>query len=52
MRYLIISDVFGRSDALEEIASELSDRVDIFATSLAKVVEASEACIARKNRHA
>lgn len=30
MRYLIVSDVFGRTKALEQLASELSASVDIF----------------------
>jgi len=37
---------------LDLLTDFFADRGDIFATSLAKVVEASEACIARKNRHA
>jgi alanyl aminopeptidase len=37
---------------LDLLTDFFADRDDIFAASLAKVIEASEACIARKNRHA
>lgn len=30
MQYLIASDIFGRTSALEELASELSDSIEIF----------------------
>jgi alanyl aminopeptidase len=37
---------------LDLLTGFFADRGDVFASSLGKVIEASEACIARRNRHA